>query len=172
MTPPPDDTALADLARALAARLLARNERLATAESCTGGMIATVLTDLAGSSAWFERGIVSYSNEAKQALLGVPETTLAEFGAVSGPTVLAMADGLLARAPVQWAVSISGIAGPTGAVPGKPVGTVYIGWAGVGIAASASRFQFDGDRDAVRRRSVAAALQGLLDLLDGAPAAA
>jgi len=162
----PDDAALSELARPLAARLIARSERMATAESCTGGMIAKVLTDLAGSSAWFERGIVSYSNEAKAELLGVPEATLARFGAVSGPTVIAMADGLRSRAPVQWTVSVSGIAGPTGDVPGKPVGTVFIGWSGAGIATSSSRFQFDGDRDAVRRRTVEAALQGLIDLID------
>ena len=165
MTAAPDDAALTLLARDLASRLLARGERLATAESCTGGLIAKVLTDLAGSSAWFERGIVSYSNEAKQDLLDVPAETLAAFGAVSGPAVIAMADGLRARAPVQWTVAVSGIAGPGGAVPGKPVGTVFIGWAGRGIAASSSRFRFDGDRDAVRRRTVQAALAGLLDLI-------
>lgn len=163
---PPDTAELNRLAHDLSLRLLARRERMATAESCTGGMIATVLTDLAGSSAWFERGIVSYSNEAKQDLLGVPLSTLDDFGAVSGPTVIAMADGLLARAPVQWTVAVSGIAGPTGAVPGKPLGTVFIGWAGAGIAPSSSRFQFDGDRDAVRRRTTAAALRGLLDLIE------
>ncbi|WP_293368867.1 CinA family protein [Nevskia sp.] len=162
----PDDVRLNALASELASRLIARGERMATAESCTGGMIAKVLTDLAGSSAWFERGIVSYSNEAKAELLGVPETTIASFGAVSSPTVIAMADGLRARAPVAWTVSVSGIAGPTGEVPGKPVGTVFIGWSGAGIATSASRFQFDGDRDAVRRRTVEAALQGLIDLLE------
>lgn len=162
----PDDSALAALASRIASRLIARRERMATAESCTGGLIAKVLTDLAGSSAWFERGIVSYSNEAKAELLGVPEATLASFGAVSGPTVIAMADGLRARAPVAWTVSVSGIAGPTGEVPGKPVGTVFIGWSGAGIATASSRFQFAGDRDAVRRRTVEAALQGLIDLLD------
>jgi len=169
MNLPPDDSALNRLARELAARLLARGETLATAESCTGGMIATVLTDLAGSSAWFERGIVSYSNAAKTELLGVPEATIASFGAVSGPTVIAMADGLRARAPVAWTVSVSGIAGPTGEVPGKPVGTVFIGWSGAGVAASSTRFQVAGDRDAVRRRTVAAALAGLLDLIDATP---
>lgn len=164
----PDDAALQALAQQIAVRLIARRQRMATAESCTGGLIAKVLTDLAGSSAWFERGIVSYSNEAKAELLGVPETTIARHGAVSGPTVIAMADGLRARAPVQWTVSVSGIAGPTGEVPGKPVGTVFIGWSGVGIASASSRFQFEGDRDAVRRRTVDAALAGLIDLLDAA----
>lgn len=162
----PDDDTLNALALQIASRLIARRERMATAESCTGGMIAKVLTDLSGSSAWFERGIVSYSNEAKAELLGVEPATIARFGAVSGPTVIAMADGLRGRAPVQWTVSVSGIAGPTGDVPGKPVGTVFIAWSGAGIATSSSRFQFDGDRDAVRRRTVAAALQGLIDLID------
>lgn len=162
----PDDAALQALAQRIAAQLIARRQRMATAESCTGGLIAKVLTDLAGSSAWFERGIVSYSNDAKAELLGVPEATIARYGAVSGPTVIAMADGLRGRAPVQWTVSVSGIAGPTGEVPGKPVGTVFIGWSGAGIASASSRFQFDGDRDAVRRRTVAAALLGLLDLFD------
>jgi len=162
----PDDASLSALAGHIASRLIARSERMATAESCTGGLIAKVLTDLSGSSAWFERGIVSYSNEAKAELLGVPEAMLAEFGAVSGPTVIAMADGLRARAPVQWTLSVSGVAGPTGGSADKPVGTVFIGWSGAGIATSSSRFQFEGDRDAVRRRTVEAALAGLIDLLD------
>lgn len=153
------------LARELAQRLLARGEAMATAESCTGGLIAKRLTDLPGSSRWFERGIVSYSNAAKQELLGVPEATIAAHGAVSAATVLAMAEGLLARAPVQWTVSVSGIAGPDGGTPDKPVGTVWIGWAGAGLAPAASRFVFAGDREAVREQTVIAALQGLLDLL-------
>ena len=123
----PDDTRLNTLSRRLGDRLLARGELMGTAESCTGGMIAKLCTDIAGSSGWFERGIVSYSNEAKAELLGVPEATIAEFGAVSGPTVIAMADGLRARAPVQWTLSVSGIAGPGGAVDGKPVGTIEAG---------------------------------------------
>ena len=153
------------LAHELARRLLARGEAMATAESCTGGLIAKRLTDLPGSSRWFERGIVSYSNAAKQELLGVPEATIAAHGAVSAATVLAMAEGLLARAPVQWTVSVSGIAGPDGGTPDKPVGTVWIGWAGAGLAPAASRFVFAGDREAVREQTVIAALQGLLDLL-------
>lgn len=153
------------LARELSERLLARGEAMATAESCTGGLIAKRLTDLPGSSRWFERGIVSYSNAAKQELLGVPAATIAAHGAVSAATVLAMAEGLLTRAPVQWTVSVSGIAGPDGGTPDKPVGTVWIGWAGQGIAPSASRFLFPGDREAVRDQTVVAALQGLLDLL-------
>lgn len=159
------DALIGALVGALAARLLARGEALATAESCTGGLIAKCLTDLAGSSRWFERGIVSYSNAAKQELLGVPEATIAEHGAVSAATVIAMADGLLARAPVQWSVSVSGIAGPDGGTPDKPVGTVWLAWAGRGIATGASRFVFAGDREAVRQQAAAAALRGLLDLI-------
>ena len=171
MTAPiPDDASLDALATTIGQKLLARGEMIGTAESCTGGLIAKLLTDIAGSSGWFERGIVSYSNQAKQELLGVPEETLAQFGAVSGPTVIAMADGLKARAPLAWTVSVSGIAGPGGAVDGKPVGTVFIAWAGPGIATSSSRYQFGGDRDAVRRLTAEAALQGLLDLLDAASA--
>jgi nicotinamide-nucleotide amidase len=156
---------LAALAAELAAALLARDERLATAESCTGGLIAKVLTDLPGSSVWFERGLVTYSNEAKAELLGVPAETLAKHGAVSGPTVLAMASGLLARAPVQWTLAVSGVAGPGGGTEDKPVGTVWLAWAGRGISPAASRHRFGGDRQAVRIQSAAEALRGLLALL-------
>ncbi|GAC1621566.1 MAG: hypothetical protein NVS9B10_04520 [Nevskia sp.] len=154
-------------ARALGQCLIDRGEALATAESCTGGLIAKLLTDISGSSRWFERGLVTYSNEAKRELLGVPRETIDTQGAVSAATVVAMADGLLARAPVQWTISVSGIAGPDGGSADKPVGTVWIGWAGRGIATAASRFVFAGDRAAVREQAAAAALQGLLDLLRG-----
>ncbi len=167
----PDDASLNTLATSLGQKLLARGEMIGTAESCTGGLIAKLMTDIAGSSGWFERGIVSYSNGAKQELLGVPVETIESFGAVSGPTVIAMADGLKARAPVQWTVSVSGIAGPGGGVAGKPVGTVFIAWAGPRLATSSSRYQFDGDRDAVRRLTAEAALKGLLDLLGAAATA-
>ena len=160
----PDD--VVELARAVGAALLRRKELLAVAESCTGGLIAKLLTDIPGSSRWFERGIVSYSNAAKQDLLGVPTETLETHGAVSAATVIAMADGLLSRAPVQWTLAVSGIAGPDGGAPDKPVGTVWIAWAGVGIASSASRFLFDGDREAVREHAAGATLAGLLELLD------
>ncbi len=156
---------LAALAAGLAAALLARGERLATAESCTGGLIAKVLTDLPGSSVWFERGLVTYSNEAKAELLGVPAETLAMHGAVSGPTALAMAGGLLARAPVQWTLAVSGVAGPGGGTEDKPVGTVWLAWAGCGVSPAASRHRFGGDRQAVRMQTAAEALRGLLALL-------
>ncbi len=145
--------------------LHARGQWLATAESCTGGLVAKLMTDIAGSSGWFERGLVTYSNAAKRDLLGVPAATLETAGAVSAETVVAMADGLLARAPVQWTLAISGIAGPGGGGDGKPVGTTWIAWAGSGIAASASRFRFDGGRDEVRRLAAEAALNGLIELL-------
>ncbi len=127
--------------------------------------MAAACTDLAGSSGWFERGLVTYSNRAKQELLGVPEALLVQHGAVSEAVVLAMAEGLLGRAPVQHAVAISGVAGPGGGSTEKPVGTVWIAWAGV-QAASAQRFLFAGDRTAVRRQAVQAAFDGLLERLD------
>lgn len=116
------------LVEGIADRLLARGQWLAVAESCTGGLIARLLTDLPGSSAWFERGIVSYSNRAKQDLLGVPGALLERHGAVSGEVAQAMAGGLLARAPVDWALAVTGVAGPGGGSPDKPVGIVWIAW--------------------------------------------
>ena len=169
MTDLPSDHDFETLARRIGERLLARGEWLATAESCTGGWLAKLLTDIPGSSAWFERGMISYSNRSKQEMLGVPGETLKGSGAVSGETVVAMARGLLAAAPVQWSIAISGVAGPGGGTPERPVGTVWIAWAGTAAAASASRFAFDGDREAVRRRSVLAAMQGLLQLLEALP---
>lgn len=160
-----EDSLLFGLARAVSEALRARSEKLAVAESCTGGLIGKCLTDLPGSSLWFERGLVTYSNAAKQELLGVPEEVLMRAGAVSSETVLAMASGLLARAPVDWTLAVSGIAGPDGGTPDKPVGTVWIGWAGRHCGASASRFRFDGDRPTVRAAAAANALKGLLGLL-------
>jgi nicotinamide-nucleotide amidase len=146
---------------ALAQALRARGWRLATAESCTGGMAAAACTALAGSSDWFDRGVVTYSNDAKTELLGVPAALIAAHGAVSGQVALAMAQGLLARAPVQLVLSVTGIAGPGGAVPGKPVGTVWLGW-GTAQALHTERLALAGDRAAVRQAAVAAALQRLL----------
>lgn len=146
--------------------LRARRERLATAESCTGGLIAAACTAVAGSSDWFERGVVTYSNEAKTALLGVPAALIAAHGAVSEEVVVAMAEGALAHAPVDWAIAVTGIAGPGGAVPGKPVGTVWLGLAQRGEATARWRLQLDGDRTAVRRQTVARALAELQAALD------
>ena len=146
---------------ALAQALRASGWRIATAESCTGGLIAAACTAVAGSSDWFERGFVTYSNEAKSALLGVDPALIAGHGAVSEEVARAMAAGALQHAPVQLAVAVTGIAGPGGAVPGKPVGTVWLAWAdasGVG----AQRLQMDGDRSAVREQTVDVALARLL----------
>lgn len=150
--------------QALAAALRQRGWKLATAESCTGGLIAAACTALPGSSDWFERGFVTYSNEAKSQLLGVPAALIASHGAVSREVALAMAQGALQRAPVQLAVAVTGIAGPGGAVPGKPVGTVWLGW-GTAAGLRAERLQLPGDRAAVRAATVAQALQRLLQAL-------
>jgi len=155
---------LQTLATRVAQALGARGRRLATAESCTGGWIAKVLTDLAGSSDWFERGLVTYSNRAKQELLDVPAALLEAHGAVSEAVVAAMARGLRARAGVEVTLAVSGIAGPGGGTPDKPVGTVWFAWdAGT---CRTDGMHFTGDRDAVRRLAVAHALRGLLDTLD------
>ncbi len=165
----PDDDALLHLARALAQALLARKLHLATAESCTGGWIGQVLTALPGSSAWFEGGVVSYSNAAKQSLLGVSGRTLADDGAVSAACAQEMAAGASHRLGTGVAVAVTGIAGPDGGTADKPVGLVWIGWQLPGQTAQATRFLFAGDRQAVRRQTVAAALAGLVERLeDGA----
>jgi len=135
---------------------------LACAESCTGGGIAAALTDVAGSSAWFDRGFVTYSNEAKQEMLGVSAETLAHHGAVSRETVLEMARGALAHSRAQLSVAVSGIAGPTGGTPDKPVGTVWIAWA-TADGGSAVCEHFPGDRAAVRAATIDSALNGLVE---------
>jgi nicotinamide-nucleotide amidase len=147
---------------ALGEALRRRGERMATAESCTGGLIAGACTAIAGSSDWFERGFVTYSNEAKRELLGVPQALLEAHGAVSQPVAEAMVRGTLAHAPVRWAVAVTGIAGPGGAVVGKPVGTVWLAW-GDAAAVHSCRLQLDGDRSAVRSQTVRIALQTLRD---------
>jgi len=154
----------AALVAEVAAQLLKRGERLAVAESCTGGLIAAACTELAGSSAWFERGVVSYANTAKQDLLGVPQQVLVTQGAVSEVCVRAMAKGLLMCAPVQHTLAVSGIAGPTGGSAEKPVGTVWIAWANADRV-TAERFLFSGDRASIRQQAVAAAFAGLLQQL-------
>jgi nicotinamide-nucleotide amidase len=158
---------LADDIDTLAARVLdlcrARKLTLATAESCTGGMIAAALTAIAGSSDVVERGFVTYSNAAKSELLGVPPALIETHGAVSGEVAAAMAEGVLAHAPVDLAVSVTGIAGPGGATPGKPVGLVWLGLARRGAAAMTERHVFPGDRAAVRSASVLRALAWLAE---------
>ena len=158
------ESELYKLAAELGGLLLQRGVKLAAAESCTGGWICQAVTDVAGSSAWFDRGFITYTNEAKQEMLGVPEAVLIEHGAVSEATVRAMAAGALRNSRADCAVAVSGIAGPTGAVPGKPVGTVWFAWAKRDGECVARREQFDGDRRAVRRQAVAVALQDILAL--------
>ena len=152
---------------ALADALRVRGWKLATAESCTGGLIAAACTARAGSSDWFDRGFVTYSNAAKTELLGVDAPLIAAQGAVSEPVARAMAAGALARAPVQVAVAVTGIAGPGGATPGKPVGTVWLALALADGRVNAWRLQLAGDRAAVRAQTVHAALQAVLDELAG-----
>lgn len=159
------DQELDAVAEQTAAALLARGWMLATAESCTGGWVAKVCTDLAGSSLWFERGFVTYTNEAKQEMLGVAPATLAAQGAVSEATVAEMARGALARSRAQVSLAISGIAGPGGATPSKPVGTVCLAWARQGGGVVTRTLYFAGDREAVRRQAVGQALAGVLDIL-------
>jgi nicotinamide-nucleotide amidase len=149
------------LARDLGAHLRRRGWQCATAESCTGGLAAGAITEIAGSSEWFDRGFVTYSNEAKQELLGVPEVTLRQHGAVSEPTARAMAEGALARSRAQLAVAITGVAGPGGGTPDKPVGMVCFAWARRGEGTRALTRHFPGDRAAVRRAAVIEALAGL-----------
>ena len=158
---PPHTAALVE---SLAHALTSRGWMMASAESCTGGLIAGACTDRAGSSDWFERGFVTYSNAAKTELLGVPADLIAAHGAVSEPVARAMAAGALAHAPVQLAVAVTGVAGPGGGSAAKPVGTVWFGWATPqGVDTGCMRF--DGDRAAVRQATVAHALAGLLQRL-------
>ena len=148
---------------ALAQALRARSWKIATAESCTGGLIAAACTAVAGSSDWFERGFVSYSNEAKAELLGVPMALIQAHGAVSAEVARAMADGALARSHATLAIAVTGIAGPGGATPGKPVGTVWLALAQVGQPTQAELLNLSGDRAAVREQTVGHALQRLLE---------
>lgn len=161
----PLDTLAARLGDLLRQRGLA----LATAESCTGGWIAKTATDIPGSSAWLECGFVTYSNAAKQAMLGVRAETLEAHGAVSAATVLEMVAGAVARSRAQVAVAVSGIAGPGGGSADKPVGTVWLAWAVPGRAPWAQRHRFAGEREAVRRQTVQCALEGLIGALDAPP---
>ncbi|GAB7198490.1 nicotinamide-nucleotide amidase [Dickeya oryzae] len=145
----------------LGERLKARQAKITCAESCTGGWLAKAITDVAGSSAWFDYGFVTYSNQAKQSLIGVEENTLTQYGAVSHEVVTEMARGALSRSGADFAVSISGIAGPDGGTPDKPVGTVWFGFSDKAGNIITQRMQFDGDRHDVRLQAVAFALQTL-----------
>jgi nicotinamide-nucleotide amidase len=156
---------LESLAAELGARLLERGEVLATAESCTGGWVSQVLTAIAGSSNWFDCGFVTYSNTAKADMLGVSTKTIVRHGAVSEPVVIEMATGALQRSRAQWALAISGVAGPAGGTPDKPVGTVCFAWAGPAGMAVSETCRFPGDREQVRRAAAEHALRGLLGCL-------
>ncbi|MEP7185648.1 MAG: CinA family protein [Rhodanobacter sp.] len=157
----PTDAELYSLAQEVADEALQQRLMLVTAESCTGGWIAKALTDLPGSSAWFEAGLVTYSYRAKETLLGVNPRTLETTGAVSEETALEMVSGALARFGAGLAVAVTGVAGPTGGTVEKPVGTVWVSWKRRGGYGHAQMFHFSGDREAVRRQTVAAALAGL-----------
>lgn len=163
-TEAPGAAEFAALVEKLSKILLARGWRMATAESCTGGWIAKCCTDRPGSSAWFDRGFVSYSDRAKQELLGVEPGTLRAHGAVSEAVALQMAEGALQRAAVEAAVAVTGVAGPDGGSIEKPVGTVWFAWA-TESQSQAECLRFDGDRDAVRRQTVQRALLGMIDRL-------
>ncbi|WP_462327529.1 CinA family protein [Desulfobaculum sp.] len=141
--------------------LVRREWSVATAESCTGGLIANTLTNVPGSSRWFRGAVVAYANDVKTALLGVGGSVLAAHGAVSRETVEAMAPGACRAVGTQCAVAVSGIAGPDGGTPDKPVGTVWIGWSVDGVVSS-QMFHFAGDRDAVKAQTAQAAIEGLL----------
>ncbi|HEX8986698.1 MAG TPA: nicotinamide-nucleotide amidohydrolase family protein [Rhodocyclaceae bacterium] len=156
------DADLADLSQRTGTALRERSLTLATAESCTGGWVAQIVTHTGGSSAWFERGFVTYSNDAKMEMLGVASATLAACGAVSEETAREMAAGALAHSHAGVALAITGVAGPTGGSPDKPVGTVCFAWCRRGEAPQSERRRFDGDREAVRRQSAIYALEGLL----------
>ena len=156
-----NDSELMQLSEQVGQALKARGATVTTAESCTGGWVAKVITDIAGSSAWFERGFVTYSNEAKAQMIGVREETLAQHGAVSEPVVVEMVIGALKAARADYAVSISGIAGPDGGREEKPVGTVWFAFATARGEGITRRECFSGDRDAVRRQATAYALQTL-----------
>ena len=148
----------------LAKRLLCLQWMMATAESCTGGLIAAQCTDLPGSSQWFDRGFVTYSNAAKTDLLGVPSALILEHGAVSEPVARAMALGAIYRSQARASVAVTGVAGPDGGSPSKPVGTVWFAWCVDGLVCTDMR-QFPGDRQQVRQATVAWGLQGLLERL-------
>jgi nicotinamide-nucleotide amidase len=156
---------LESLAAELGQALLAKGWMLACAESCTGGWAAQACTAIAGSSAWFERGFVTYSNAAKMELLGVSEAHLVSHGAVSLEVAKAMAEGVLRHSHAQAAFAITGIAGPTGGTPEKPVGTVCFAWAVIGREAVAERVEFEGDRRAIRAQSVVYALRYMQDFV-------
>jgi nicotinamide-nucleotide amidase len=157
---------LETLANEVGQLLKRRHLTLVTAESCTGGWVAQAVTAIPGSSQWFDRGFVVYTNLSKQESLGVAAATLLQYGAVSEQTVRAMAECALTRSRANVSIAVSGIAGPDGAAPGKPVGTVWLGWAGTQRTTVSMCHHFDGDRQRVRQQSVVAALEGLIHFVN------
>jgi nicotinamide-nucleotide amidase len=157
---------LEDLVKKLSEVLVERKIKLTTAESCTGGGIAQVLTDMPGSSAWFERGFVTYSNQSKHEMLGVSTDALTYHGAVSMQVVRQMAEGAIKNSRAQVSVAVTGIAGPGGGSDEKPVGTVWIAWAGVDNKTIYIKHQFTGDRHEVRKQTVNAAIVGMIDFVE------
>jgi nicotinamide-nucleotide amidase len=162
---PVNDSEIVALAAELGRRLAARGAFAATAESCTGGLVAGAITASPGSSGWFDRGFVTYSNEAKRELLGVDPDVLERHGAVSEATACAMAEGAMRASRASVAVAVTGIAGPDGGTPTKPVGMVCFAWAGRDGPVAAATHHFPGDREAVRRASVVVALRGMIERL-------
>lgn len=156
---------MSDLVKELSEKLRARQYKLVTAESCTGGMIAAAITDMAGSSDVFERGYVTYSNQAKVDCLGVMPSILEQHGAVSEETAIAMAKGALRKSQAMISVSVTGIAGPGGGTDTKPVGLVYIGCASNDVSANAKAFNFEGSREKIRNQTVEQALRELISIL-------
>jgi nicotinamide-nucleotide amidase len=160
---------LLELSTELGRVLVVKHLKLSTVESCTGGWIGQSLTAVAGSSAWYERGFVTYSNSSKVELVGVPPEVISQAGAVSKPVVQAMARGALSHSHADLALAVTGIAGPDGGSAGKPVGTVWLGWIARTGMERAEQYLFTGDREAVRRQSVIEALSGLIRFLEEDP---
>jgi nicotinamide-nucleotide amidase len=166
-----DDMMLQDLAMQVGTALAQQELMLVTAESCTGGWLGQVITSVAGSSGWYERGFITYATASKQEMLGVSNATLEQYGSVSEQTASEMAAGAIARSHAQVAVSVTGIAGPDGGIEEKPVGMVCFAWImKEGMALAETRY-FSGSREEIRRQSVSGALQGLIDLLHSIPPA-
>ena len=157
---------LSELSEEVGRVLVAHHFKLATVESCTGGWIGQSLTAVAGSSAWYERGFVTYSNASKTELVGVPRELISRWGAVSEPVVQAMARGALSHSPADLALAVTGIAGPDGGSANRPVGTVWLGWVARAGTERSEQYVFTGDREAVRRQSVIEALSGLIRFLE------
>ncbi len=157
------DNTLFDLAERLGQSLKAKGYKIATAESCTGGWIAQAITEIPGSSAWFDRGFVTYSNSAKVQMLGVNPQTLAQFGAVSAEIALQMTSGALANSEADWVVAVTGIAGPDGGSEEKPVGTIYVAWQDKAGNSKVERLQLSGNRHQIRKLTVKNAIEGFFE---------